>query len=96
MRVTIYGNNKISQTNSPIKLTLIANGLPTGVVEKHYDIKLSNIQQIIQRKRSSGNVISKKHLFVKCVFCQTVCARATKTAHEIRLSTNPSDFFLVF
>ena len=47
MRVNTYGNNKISQINSPIMSTLITNGLPTGVVEKNYDIKLSNIQQIM-------------------------------------------------
>ena len=33
-----------------IKSSFIANGLPTVVVEKHFDIKLSNIQQIIQQK----------------------------------------------
>ena len=46
IRVTINENNKISQTKKKgaIKSTLVANGLPTGVVEKHYDIKLSNIE----------------------------------------------------
>ena len=52
MRVIINDNNKISQTKKgAIKSSLIANGLPTGVVEKHYDNKLSNIQQIIQQKK---------------------------------------------
>ena len=69
MRVAINDNNKISKRDSAIKSTLIANALPTGIVKKHYDIKLLNIQQIIQRKRSSGNVISNKHRSVKCVFC---------------------------
>ena len=48
MRVTINDNNKISQTKQGAKKskTLIAYGLPTGLVEKHYDIKLSNIQNI--------------------------------------------------
>ena len=36
MRVTINDNNKISQAKQDaIKPTLIANGLPTDVVEKH-------------------------------------------------------------
>ena len=49
MRATINDNNKISQTKkkkSKKKSTLTANGLPTGVVEKQYDIKLSNVQHI--------------------------------------------------
>ena len=72
MRVTIIHLTTIKslkQKKGAIKSTLIANGLPTGVVEKHNDIKLSSIKQIIQRKRSSGNVISNKHRSVKCVFC---------------------------
>ena len=98
MSVTINDNDKISlsllkKKKGAKNSTLIANGLPTGVVEKHYDIKLTNIQQIIQRKRSSGNVISNKYRSVKCVSCQRLCARATKTAHETRLSTNPSEFY---
>ena len=44
MRVTINDNNIISQTKKGAKKsTLTANGLPTGVVEIYYDIKLSNI-----------------------------------------------------
>ena len=61
--------------------------MPTGGVEKDYDIKLSNIKQIIQQKRSLGNVISNKHRSVKCVLQKRLCARAKKTAYVIRLST---------
>ena len=47
MRVTINDNNIISQTKKGAKKsTLTANGLPTGVVEIYYDIKLSNIWHI--------------------------------------------------
>ena len=48
MCLTNNYKNKRSQTKNlgAIKSTLTANGLPTGVVEKHYVIKLSNFQHI--------------------------------------------------
>ena len=46
LSMTTINLKSLKHKKGAIKSTLTTNGLPTGVVEKHYDIKLSNIQHI--------------------------------------------------